>query len=116
MKKYSVLALAAFAFLPSLASAQSLGNIENLVQAIGRLVNLATPIVVGLALLAFFWGLVKFIFAQGDEDKSSEGKQLMIYGIIALFVMVAVVGLVKFIANAFDVQTGGSLPVPGVQR
>lgn len=92
----------------------SLGNLETLLKAIGKLVSLATPIVIGLALLAFFWGLVKFIFASSDDDKK-DGKSFMIGGIIALFVMVAIVGIIKFIASAFDVQTGGSLPTPGVE-
>ncbi len=90
-----------------------LGNLETLLKAIGKLVSLATPIVIGLALLAFFWGLVKFIFASSDDDKKS-GKSFMIGGIIALFVMVAIVGIIKFIASAFDVETGGTLPTPGV--
>src|SRR5688572_13219221 len=90
-----------------------LGNLQTLLEAIGNLVSIATPIVVGLALLVFFWGLVKYIFAASDDDKGA-GKRLMIGGIIAIFVMVAIVGIVKFIANAFDVGTGGSLPVPSV--
>jgi hypothetical protein len=117
MKKVSAAFIGVGAYLlPVLAFAQNnpeLGNLESLLKAIGRLVNLATPIVIGLALLAFFWGLVKFIFASSDDDKKS-GKSFMIGGIIALFVMVAIVGIIKFIASAFDVETGGNLPTPGV--
>ncbi len=118
MKKVSAVLVGAGAYLlPVLALAAStnpeLGNLETLLRAIGKLVSLATPIVIGLALLAFFWGLVKFIFASSDDDKKS-GKSFMIGGIIALFVMVAIVGIIKFIASAFDVETGGTLPTPGV--
>jgi hypothetical protein len=117
MKRFSSVALvAAAALLPALASAQSLGNLENLLKAIGRLVNLATPIVVGLALLAFFWGLVKYIFSAGEEDAKKEGVRLMIGGIIAIFVIVSIVGIIKFIGRSLDVDQGGDLPVPGVQN
>ncbi|MBP9771524.1 MAG: hypothetical protein KBD16_01205 [Candidatus Pacebacteria bacterium] len=110
----SVSLIAAAVFLPAFASAQSLGNIENLVRAIGRLVSLATPIVVGLALLAFFWGLVKYIFAAGEEDAKKEGIRLMVGGAIAIFVIVSIVGIVSFIGRAVGVNQGGSLDVPKV--
>jgi hypothetical protein len=120
MNKVSAAVIGASAYLlPVLAFAADsdpeLSNITTLLTSIGKLVNLATPIVIGLALLAFFWGLVKFIFAASDDDKKS-GKSFMIGGIIALFVMVAIVGIIKFIASAFDVETGGQLPVPGVEE
>ncbi len=110
MKK---LAYASLLLAPTLAFAQNngaptLNNIQTLLSSIKNLVGTALPIVVGLALLGFFWGLMKFIFAAGNEEKKAEGKNIMIYGIIALFVMVAVWGLVGFIAGALGVQTGGT--------
>lgn len=113
MKKllYTVLALG-----PSIAFAQNLGGVNTLLDSISRLVDGASPVVVGLALLGFFWGLMKFIFAAGNEDSKADGKKIMIMGIIALFVMVAVWGLVGFIADNLGVQTGGSIEggVPSV--
>ncbi|GMU74397.1 MAG: hypothetical protein AMXMBFR44_5940 [Candidatus Campbellbacteria bacterium] len=102
------------AVTPAFAFAQ-LGNIENIVEAIGNLVRLATPIVVGLALLAFFWGLVKFIFSAGDEDARKDAKHLMIWSVVALFVMISIVGIIGFIGNALDIDQGGTLPVPEVE-
>lgn len=112
-KSWKVLALLS-AVTPAFAFAQ-LGNIENIVEAIGNLVKLATPIVVGLALLAFFWGLVKFIFSQGDEGSRKEAKGLMIWSVVALFIMISIVGIINFIGNALDIDQGGTLPVPGVE-
>lgn len=105
--------LATLAFAPMLAFAQNLGNLENLMNSIGRLVGIALPIVVALALLAFFWGLVKFIL--GGEEKKAEGKHLMIWGVVALFVMVSVWGLVRFIGTSLGIDQGGDAQVPGVQ-
>lgn len=122
MNKVSAAVIGASAYLlPVLAFAAEgdpeLSNLTTLLKSIGTLVNLATPIVIGLALLAFFWGLVKFIFASSDDDKKS-GKSFMIGGIIALFVMVAIVGIIKFIASAFGVDgdIGGTLEVPTVEN
>lgn len=106
--------LATLAFAPAFVFAQQLTGVENLVRAIGRLVALALPIVVAIALLAFFWGLVKFIFVQGDETAKTDAKKIMLWGLIALFVMVAVWGLVKFIGDALNIQPGGTIPIPTV--
>ena len=102
MKKFIITALV---LSPVLASAQSLANVNTLLQSIGNLVQLATPIVVGIALLAFFWGLVKFIFAQGNEESKADAKKIMLWGIIALFVMISVWGLVEFLR--FNLGIGG---------
>src|SRR3989338_6884145 len=106
--------LAALAFAPAFAFAQSLGNIETLIESIGRLVGISLPIVVAIALIAFFWGLVKFIFAQGNEEAKADAKKIMLWGLIALFVMVSVWGLVKFIGTAFGIPEGGTIVVPTV--
>lgn len=113
ISKWSVSLIVLTASFPMFAFAQ-LGNVENILKALGRLVNLATPIVVGLALLAFFWGLVKYIFSAGEEDAKKEGVRLMIGGIIAIFVIVSIVGIVRFIGRSIDIDQGGELPVPEV--
>lgn len=102
------------ALTPVLAFAQQLTGVETFVDSIGRVVTLALPIVVAIALLAFFWGLVKFIFAQGNEEARGEGKKIMIWGLVALFVMVAVWGLVRFIGESLSIDTGGDIDIPTV--
>lgn len=98
--------------------AQQLTQVDSLLTSIGGLVSTALPILVGLALLGFFWGLVKFIFAQGNEDSKTDAKKIMIWGLVALFVMVSVWGLVGFIGDAFDIEQGDDLTevptVPGL--
>ena len=87
--------------LPIVSFAQ-LGNVSNLVGSIGGIVNQIIPILFALALLGFFYGLVMFIFGKG-EDKEQH-KKTMIWGVVALFVMASVWGLVSFIGNAVGVQ------------
>lgn len=113
MKKALILGL--FAALPFIASAQTLGNVDTFVNSIGSLVSTLLPIVVAIALLVFFWGLVKFIFAQGNEEAKADAKKIMLWGLIALFVMVSVWGLVEFIGTALGIDQGEDLEsVPGV--
>jgi len=104
------------ALAPAFVFAQTgdFGNIKRLVEGIGGIIKVALPIVIGLALLAFFWGLVKFIFAQGNEETKTDAKKIMLWGLIALFVMVAVWGLVRFIGLSLGVTPGGTIDIPTV--
>ncbi|MEX2010197.1 MAG: hypothetical protein WD874_00100 [Parcubacteria group bacterium] len=111
MKKVIITVLA---LAPALASAQSLGNLETLLRSVGRLVDIALPVIVALGLIGFFWGLVKFIFAQGNEESKADAKKIMLWGLIALFVMVSVWGLVRFIGDALHIQQGKTIIVPRV--
>jgi hypothetical protein len=118
MKK--ILSSLTLSLLPAIAFAQSTGtinfsNIRGAINQVGELINILLPIVVALALLFFFWGLAKFILASGDEDAKDEGKRIMIWGVIALFVMASVWGLVAFVGNLVGVDQGQALrQVPGV--
>ncbi len=113
MKKLALTVGALALPLVSFAQEGSLSNLEELVTSIGRIVNLLIPIVFALALLVFFWGLVMYIFAK--EDNKDQAKKTMIWGVVALFVMAAVWGLVAWIGAAVGVDTsGGNQPVPGI--
>lgn len=63
------------------------------------LITTAIPVVAGLALVVFFWGLAKLILNAGNETGREEGKLIMKWGIVALFVLVSIWGLVAFIAG-----------------
>lgn len=102
----------ALAFAPFLAFAETLQGILGIV---GQLIGTATPIVVALALVYFFWGLANFILGSDSEDKRKEAIAIMIYGILALFVMVSVWGIVNVLQTTFNVQSGSDVRAPRVQ-
>src|SRR3989344_783379 len=113
MKK--ALLIGASYLLPVVAFAQ-LDQLEgNIVRPIGRIVSLLIPIVFALALLYFFWGLAQYILNSGDEAAQGEGRRKMIWGVVALFVMSAVWGLVRFIGTTFGIDTSTqNVNTPGV--
>ena len=104
---------AGLAFAPFLAFAQ-LEATEGFINTIGRFIAILTPIVFALALLYFFLGLAQFIMASGDPEKASEGKSKMIWGIIALFVMATVFGLISFIQGELGIDAEDTITVPSV--
>ncbi|MBI2628060.1 MAG: hypothetical protein HYW71_01325 [Candidatus Niyogibacteria bacterium] len=49
-------------------------------------------------------GVLQFVTSGGDEEKRKEGRDHIIYGLIGLFIMVAVWGLVNAIAGTFGAE------------
>ncbi len=72
--------------------------------------NVLVKVIIALALVFFLWGMALFILNSGNEDKRSEGKQKMFWGIIALAVMIAIWGIVRLLASVFLPFGGAPLP------
>jgi len=62
------------------------------------------PFLIGLAVVMFIYGVLILIFSEGGE-KSKEGKQYMLWGIVGIFVMVSVWGLVNILISTFQLST-----------
>ena len=108
---------AALFLLPAFVLAQNTPIVTNttvnsILTVIGSIVNLLLPIVIGLGVIVFLWGVVQYMTSGADEEKKGDARNLMIYGIIGLFVMVSIWGLVAVLARTFDVAQGGSPLVP----
>jgi hypothetical protein len=77
--------------------------IQNLLEI---LLSVAVPIILSLAIVYFLFGVLKYIISAGDESKRKESVKVITMGIIAIFVMVSVWGLVSFITSTFGVSVG----------
>jgi uncharacterized membrane protein YidH (DUF202 family) len=75
-----------------------------LLQVWGLIVQPILVLVFVLAALFFFWGVAELIRNSSSEDGRQKGKRHMIWGIIGMFVMVSVFGIVSLIANTLGVQ------------
>ena len=64
-------------------------------------VNQLVVIIVAAALLLFFWGVAVYIFKLGSAgSENNRGPQFMFWGIVILFVMTTLWGLVYFIGDS----------------
>ncbi|HZS42757.1 MAG TPA: hypothetical protein VFA52_00880 [Candidatus Paceibacterota bacterium] len=111
MKKYLIAALA-LAF-PAVAFGQQLTNISVLVASATHILNQLIPFFIGLGVVVFFYGIIRYALAGSGEDKSA-ARSIMIWGIIALFVMVSVWGLVNFLGNALGLNNAQNIPAPNI--
>ena len=87
-------------FLPALAFAAP-ANFSDLINIFINLISLTIPVIVSLALLYFFWGLANFILHTGGGKEQEEAKNVMVWGIIGLFVMISILGIVQLLEATF---------------
>jgi hypothetical protein len=123
MKKFITVcsAIAVSFSLPTVLFAQA--NITGGFVTLGGLIrsftdNIVTALVallLGLATVAFFYGIVQYIWAlrDGNGEKAKNGRSFMVWGLIALFVMVSVWGIIKYAQGVFGIPQDSSITVPG---
>jgi uncharacterized membrane protein YidH (DUF202 family) len=87
----------------------ALGNapkLSNLLEYVTCMINKSViPLIFAIAVALFVWGIVQYVLNTDNEEKRKKGKQFMIWGVIALTVMVSVWGLVKIVGGTFGVKT-----------
>lgn len=71
------------------------------------------PLIFALSLTVFLWGIAQYVINTENEDKKNLGKQLMLWGIIGISVMVAVWGLVGILGGTFGFNTSVIPQLPG---
>ncbi|HCC06023.1 TPA: hypothetical protein DEP94_01515 [Candidatus Nomurabacteria bacterium] len=95
----------------------------------GSLITLADTLATGvvkslgflaftLAVVVFLWGMVNFIWSarNGDAGKGVEnGKQFMVWGLITLFVMFSVWGIIIFVQDVLDIKGNTSITIPNIE-
>jgi len=106
MKKI-LISVATFA-TPLMALAQSkVNSVWDLFSMANRVLNSLVPLFIALAVVYFIWEVFRYAVA-GDEDKKKEAKTHIIWGIVGIFVMVSVWGLVNILQGTFG--TAGVAP------
>ena len=108
MKKNIIYAGILF-ILPVLALAAPLEGVKGLLISFGGFIDILIRLVFGLSLVYFFWGVSQFILKAGEPKLREEGKNKMIWGIVALFVIVSIYGILNFIGQALDIDSGGTI-------
>lgn len=88
--------------MPFVAGAvESADDIFNLVENIlGKL----APMLIAIAVIVLLVAIINYIRAGEDEEKRGKAKSLMIYGIIGLFVMVSIWGLVAILSGTLNLN------------
>lgn len=96
---------------PALALAQNFGNngFFGLLDAANQIINRVIPFIMALTILVFLWGVFRFAVST-DPEKRKEATNYMTWGIVALFVMVSVWGIVNILVRSFNLDN--NMPQP----
>lgn len=81
-----------------------MGTPKNLTEVIGLFTDIGlaiVPLLAAIAFLVFVWGVAKFIRAAGNEKALADSKNLLIWGVIGLFVLVSIWGIIAFLQSEF---------------
>ncbi len=122
LKKFGIVASAYLLPLAAFAdpAAQDLQDIGDFYNRINSIINLTIPFLVGIAVLVIIWGIFNYIAGAGDEEKRATAKQFVIWGVIGVFIMLSIWGLVSILVNTFDFKrtplTTDQLPQFGDQE
>lgn len=80
-----------------------MNNFFKLYESVIGIINQAFVVIITLAVLGFTWGIVKILFNPDNENIKKEGKSYMLYGVIILFVMTSVWGLVNILSATLGI-------------
>lgn len=114
MKKYiNKYTLSTLSFIVPVVSYAALEGLKGLLGDIKGLLDLMFPLMFALGLVYFFWGVAQFILNDAGNDKSrEEGKQKMIWGVVALFIMFSIMGILSTISGLTGIPTTVTTPSP----
>jgi hypothetical protein len=92
---------------------RSVTDFKSFVDLVLSMLGLIVPLLIGCALALFLYGVLVYVINGTDEAKRKEGSKMMMYGIVALFVMVSVWALVALLSETFGFQFGLPALRPG---
>jgi hypothetical protein len=69
------------------------------------LMSTIIPFLFSIATVAFIWGVIQFYLNPENEEKRKKGKSFIIGGLIALFVMTSMWGIIRIFSGTFGVKT-----------
>lgn len=97
-------------FLPIIASAQTILNTLALANTV---LNSLVYLLITLAIVVFFWGLVTYLVNEGDNK--AKGLNRMLMGVAALFVMVSIWGIIQLLQRTFGVTNNRAIVPETIQ-
>ena len=79
----------------------SAATFKTVVEKVLIVFNSAVKALIGLAVFLLAFGIFRYINAGADPKRRIEGGKLLMWGIISVFVMVSLWGLVNILLNTF---------------
>ncbi len=83
-------------------------SVVTLMKSINRvLINPLIVLLFALAVVYFIYGLVRYLLSPDNEEVRKSSKSHMLWGIIGMFIMISVFGILSIIMNTLGVDNKG---------
>ncbi len=82
------------------------GLIDMFVNILQRII----PLLGAVAFLLFIYGVARFIRSSGSEKELKDSKNIIIWGIVGLFVLMSVWGIISFMKSELGFGSGVIIP------
>ena len=86
------------------------GTFRDVVLELVNIIGLLIPILFILAFIIFFWGLTKFILKSDNEKDIQNGRNYMLWGILALFILLTFRVIIGAVVKDLEVGSGNTDP------
>jgi hypothetical protein len=83
-------------------------TIKDIIQILIDLVQASIPIAMMVALLIFFWGVFMAFGTTDDVAKRTESRNMIMWSLIALFVVATLGGIIGVATETFRLDSGGT--------
>ena len=102
--------------IPSVAfAAPNAQPVKSILDHILTLLNVVIQVLIMLAFVVFGWGIIKLIIAGGDTTKIKDAKKILLYGVIGIFVLASLGGILFFIKTYIGVPDNSPVQIPKLQ-
>ena len=79
----------------------AISTLDGFITRLNDILNTLVPFIVGLAVFVIIYGIFGYIRHSADEEKRTEAKLFVLWGVIGVFIMVSIWGFVSILVNTF---------------
>lgn len=86
------------------------GTIKGLIDMFIDIISTLIPFMAALAFFVFIIGVARYIRASGNEKDTKDSKNFLIWGVVGIFILVTIWGIISFIKGELGFGEGVSIP------
>ena len=96
-----------------MSTCTSLTTYSNLVSCVIGIINSVIPVIVAITVLYIVWGAFNLTKSEGEDRK--KWSQVILYGVVGLFIMVSIYGIVNILVGTFKFGTS-TITTPSISN
>lgn len=106
---YRIALVAGALALPSVALAQAVSSFQDLANSIAKILNAGALLLITATIVVYFYSIVGHVFRiNRGEGSSSDLRKTLWMGILIIFVMVSIWGIIQILQNSLFGGAGPS--------